>query len=333
MLSPFAEVAPRLFENGYSPLPIMPTRKAPGRYDGGQWWLMKDWTSYCRQRVPCAWVHAWAKYWPDAGVGVACGFGGLIAIDIDDESCLQRIVDLLPPSQVQKTGRKGVTLFFQGDVSQIPSRNYRASDGHGLVDLLAHGRQTVLPPTIHPDTGAPYYWATDDTLEDTRIEDLPAIPDDIAEQIGEALREFGYDPDIKMPAPRVPTAFAAVGGGGGGGVFFRQLNDDALANLDAWVPDLRLFKCRPHGGGYKAVATWRPSGSGRPIEKRGLNLSVSPKGIEDFGTGDKFTAINLVMKALGLDDSMLNDAVMWLGQHLGYDFGVKINLKNSKGRG
>ena len=35
-----------------------------------------------------------------------------------------------------------------------------------------HGTQSVVPPTIHPDTGQPYHWLTPDTLEDTPLGDL-----------------------------------------------------------------------------------------------------------------------------------------------------------------
>jgi hypothetical protein len=45
----------------------------------------------------------------------------------------------------------------------------------------------------------------------------------------------------------------------------RQLNNAALANLDAWVPALGLYRCRPARGGYEAVPIWRPSTT-RPME-------------------------------------------------------------------
>jgi hypothetical protein len=337
-LSPFAEVAPRLVAMGHSPIVIAPGHKVPGRLSSaGHWEFMVGWQQRCRSQLTLRMMELWAT-WPDAGVGVACGFGGLIAIDIDDESCLQSIIDLLPPSRVAKRGKKGLTLFYRGDSSKIPSRNYRASDGRGLVDLLADGKQTVLPPTIHPDTGAPYYWATDDTLEDTRIEDLPLLPDDIAERIGEALREFGYDPESK-PAPSPPVAAASAGGGGGSGSVYRDINDLARANLHAWVPDLELPKCRYEGSRYVAVAWWRPSSRGRPLEKRSPNLSISSDhGIVDFGDSGKskggfksYSPIDLVMVARRCS---LDEAFAWLGERVDPHWNdPPLIILNSKGRG
>ena len=43
-----------------------------------------------------------------------------------------------------------------------------------LVEVLATG-QSVLPPTIHPDTGRPYRWLTRATLFNTRVDELPVI--------------------------------------------------------------------------------------------------------------------------------------------------------------
>ena len=65
---------------------------------------------------------------------------------------------------------------------------------------------------------------------------------------------------------------------------WRPLNDAALASLGAWVDALKLYNCiRKHDGSYAAVATWRPSSSGRATEQRKRNLGISAKGIKDFG--------------------------------------------------
>jgi putative DNA primase/helicase len=68
------------------------------------------------------------------------------------------------------------------------------------------------------------------------------------------------------------------------------LNNLALRNLAAWVPDLNLYGSRRRVGrtnSYEAVATWRPSSTGRPLEQRKRNLQISDnRGIKDFGTGE-----------------------------------------------
>ena len=163
--SPFAQTAPGLIQSGYSPLPLMPGEKKPGTYDSRDGWhLMKNWQKYCGY-VPFPNVVAMWATWPNAGVGVALG-RGLICIDIDQENLIDPLLAILPPCFVQKKGRKGISLFYRGNTEVIRSKNYRTPEKVGLVDLLAEGKQTVLPPSIHPDTGEPYYWWSDLALQD-----------------------------------------------------------------------------------------------------------------------------------------------------------------------
>jgi hypothetical protein len=243
----FEECALALVERGFSPLPIAPDQrpahedrrvpegKAPGlRNADGSWRFMLHWERWCYEQVSAHLVRAWGRMIrtaEDAGIGVACG-RGLVCIDIDQEYLLDPVLAILPASPVQKKGRKGVSLFFRGDTEKIRSRNYRTDERVGLLDLLAEGKQTVLPPSVHPDTNEPYFWWTDATLCDTPLSELPELPDDIADQIGEVLKAFGYDPEAErpalvrgdMPAPEVKPARSSS--------IWRQANDDALANLD-----------------------------------------------------------------------------------------------------
>jgi hypothetical protein len=75
-----------------------------------------------------------------------------------------------------------------------------------------------------------------------------------------------------------------------------------MANFAAWAPGLNLYKCQRTRDGYKAVAHWRPSSGGRPLEQREPNLSLHPTGIVDFGDGDRgYTPIDLYANARGID--------------------------------
>jgi Bifunctional DNA primase/polymerase, N-terminal len=60
-----------------------------------------------------------------------------------------------------------------------------------VLDLLAEGRQTVLPPSRHP-SGCDYRWTGPDALEDVDPGELPELPADITERLAKALRPFGY---------------------------------------------------------------------------------------------------------------------------------------------
>jgi hypothetical protein len=319
-MSPFAENALALLARGYSPIPIMPGRKYPGVRLASGWQAMPGWQRFCRERPTTDKIAAWLRMIGDepAGIGVACGLD-LVCIDIDLEEAVPALLAILPPSPVQKKGRKGISLFYRGSTEVIRSRNFRTPEKVGLVDLLSEGKQTVLPPSIHPDTGEPYYWWTDLTLMDVALGDLSELPDDIAERIGEVLKQFGHDPDPERPSGRgrvfaaPATPAGATVGGSDAAALFREVNDLALANLAAWVPNLGLQRCYRAGDGFKAVAEWRASSTGRAFSLRKPNLSFTSQGIRDFGDGRGYSAIDVVMEAHRITAS---EALEWLGERV-----------------
>ena len=258
----------------------------------------------------------WAE--GDSGVGVITGPAshGVVAIDIDtdDSSIMTAITSALPPTPIKKRGAKGETLFYYGPHIET-SMSWNVG-GHRIVDLIGPGRQTVLPPTIHPDTGKPYVWTGSETLEDVEPSELPELTTDIVSKISGALAPFGY----QAPEPRAQRS----NGGGGDESPHRQLNEAALADLSAWVPALGLYRCRRTQHGYEAVALWRPSTTGRPPEKRCLNLKIVPEGVRDFGADQGYTPLDLVMIALACD---LETAWKFLSERLGFATGLVINFK------
>ena len=176
-------------------------------------------------------------------------------------------------------------------------------DGRLVVEVLGAGRQTVLPPSAHPDTGRSYVWTGTKTLLD---EAPPAVGySELVAIIEQVLAPFGYQ---REGTPRRGDTEAAGASNIDGLACgrddadspWRALNDAALGRLDAWVDAMKLYNCiRKHDGSYAAVATWRPSSGGRPTEQRKRNLGINPKGIKDFGTGQSYSPIDLVMAALG----------------------------------
>ena len=315
--SAFERAALAMYGNGYSLLPIVP-HNAPFEGRGkapGIDYPMAGWQDYCTERASIHKTAAWGRRADrcGGGLGLACGFGGVVVIDIDFEPAMDALLAMLPQSNVQKKGRKGISLFYRGNTDVIHSRNFRTPKKVGLVDLLSEGKQTVLPPSIHPDTGEPYYWWTDDTLLDVRLDQLTELPDNIAERIAEALKAFGYDPESERKNELVARAVAPASGSGVTALF-RETNSRALANLCAWVPSLELPKGRWLGAKYRAVAPWRLSGSGRPMAKRHPNLSFDPNGIQDFGTMETFTPIDVVMKSQQISAS---EALDWLAPLVG----------------
>jgi hypothetical protein len=213
------------------------------------------------------------------------------------------------PSPVCKAGRRGHTAFFVAH-AEIPSKDFRVGQ-KCVVQVLSIGRQTVLPPSVHPDTGQPYFWLDDYSLMNTSLESLPELPSDYLDRIKGIIAEAGMVPDVEQePKP-------ALDGGYDESSPYAELNTLALRNLSAWVPGLNLYKCRRKVGrfaSYEAIATWRESTTGSPKEERKLNLQISGyRGIKDFGDGRGYSPINLVMAARPCDRS---EAIGWLQERL-----------------
>ncbi|MET7242471.1 bifunctional DNA primase/polymerase [Methylobacterium sp. EM32] len=320
----YGQVGARLVERGYAAIPIIPGTKRPGvpRPDGA-WIGLDDWQARFRHRLP---IEVEVERWSEsgAGVGIALGppSGGTVSADIDTDDAAIRAVllTILPDTTVGKAGRKGETLFYRASPT-FPSRAFDLPGLDGrpvrVLDLLGPGKQTVLPPTLHPETGEPYRWTRLEALDGVAPGDLPWIADDVGERIAAALAPFGYRPEPPRPPRREAPA--------GEETPHRRVNDLAMANLGAWVPELGLPKLRRRGGGYVAVPVWRPSHTGRPLEKRSPNLKIHPDGIRDFHDGDRaYTPLDLVMAAQG---SALDEAFDWLAGRVGYGEGLTIDLR------
>ncbi|MGY4428951.1 hypothetical protein ACVWWO_001428 [Bradyrhizobium sp. F1.13.1] len=337
LASPFALTAPALIECGYSPLPIAPwgerdwspKGKEPGRLEVGrdgepEWYRLKNWQVFCERQAHPKIIEHWSR-WPEAGIGLACGFGGLVAVDVDDDSLIEPIIAVLPPCTVAKRGRKGVTAFYRA-AEPLPSKNYRTADKLGLLDFLSVGKQTVLPPTVHADIGRPYEWTTERTLLDTPLSDLPEITSAHVTAMEEVLRANGWSAPERQPRG-ASVERPAQGDSADDLLWHDDVNTVALANLHAWVPGLCLPKTRPNGVGYRAVAPWRGSGSGRSEAQRQPNLSFHPTGIQDFGTMETFTPIRVVAKSERIPYPA---AAAWLRQRLGIPDERLIVLRSTK---
>jgi hypothetical protein len=310
---------------GYHAMPAKPGEKVPGHFEAGSWSHMARWQDWCG-RMPPEFLHERWESWPDPGVCVAHGAVVGADVDTDRTDVAAAVVAALGPSPVRRRGQKGWMGYYRpgpgcGELGARlrwyhPDVYSTCEDGRRswppLVELLLHGTQSVLPPTIHPDTGQPYIWLTPDTLEDTPLRDLPELPADPVARLDAELGKLGLTREnpngrARGTGPQVP---AAAGAHDLEKTRFRALNDRALAALDRWFPALGLPKTRQRGAGsWEAVAVWRPSSTGRPLEKRGANLHASPSGIRDFGDGEPYTAIDLVIAARGCG---FESAVEWL---------------------
>jgi hypothetical protein len=290
-------------------VPIAPGSKKPGQFKRGEWQGLTAWQELSRRQPSKYELPIWESWPGHVGIGLVCGFAGLIAVDIDTDqpNILRALHAVLPYSPCGKRGQKGETLFFRG-APAIRPRAFNIGKER-IIDLLAEGRQTVLPPTLHADTGEPYRWTREGrALDDVTPNGLPELPEDIEAKIEEALAPFGY----KAPVP--VSSHASVPSGAE--PYWYDVNEQARQRLDDWVPAVGLLRLKRTGYGFKAVAHWRPSSKGRPLHDRDLNLSISSKGITDFGDGPKhYSPLDIVMAAQG--GVTLDQARNWLAERLG----------------
>ena len=100
---------------------------------------------------------------------------------------------MIGTSPVIKRGRRGRTPFYQWDGGEVPSRDFKDREGKVIIQLLGMGHQTVIPPSVHPETSQPYEWekgTTGRTLLDTNVRDLPKLNQAKLAALEEALKPY-----------------------------------------------------------------------------------------------------------------------------------------------
>ena len=167
----FGAHAPTYWERGYSPLPIKTHSKAPE---------IKAWSGYC-DNLPNSerrgeWLGKFGD--SDSGIGLCCGTEvmpdyRLVGIDIDDDRLVRAVDAFTGHSPAAKRGRKGLTLFVRSlKNDKLKSTALTNPDKNGVIDILSSGKQTILPPSLHPETGEPYTWR-EKSLLDVQFSELP----------------------------------------------------------------------------------------------------------------------------------------------------------------
>jgi hypothetical protein len=176
MSESFGTIGPLYWGAGFSAVPIKPGTKAPA--------ILK-WEAFAGS-LPGEENRAnWLRNFTDYGIGVLLGFlilgdQYLNALDIDDDRWVTVVEALLFGNRAvrravksAKRGRRGQTIFVRTPKpDRLKSTAIKGAEGLGNIDFLAGGRQTVLPPTVHPDTGQPYVWVGEELLK-VNLTDLP----------------------------------------------------------------------------------------------------------------------------------------------------------------
>jgi putative DNA primase/helicase len=170
----YSVVGEKLVQAGYSAIPLVPHKKRPA---------LNNWTEFCHRLPTSEEVDSWAAHSEGYGVGIACGFNDLVCVDIDDPRVEEAVIAVTGMSPVVRRGAKGKGLFFRGPAEK--TKQWR-----GLLDYLASGRQSVLPPSIHEKSGQPYVWIGQKALQDIDIDELPTLSDDVLDRLEIALGPF-----------------------------------------------------------------------------------------------------------------------------------------------
>jgi hypothetical protein len=273
-----------------------------------------------------------------------------------------RAIELFGPTPLRRIGRAPKTLLVYRMAvptakMQTPTLIFgndpatKIAEDIVKVEILAQGQQFVAFG-IHPDTQDYYHWS-DQSLADQSLADVPLVTLELllqfvteAEQVLRAaggrtkaeILEATAGPQQqkqqqqKQPPPPPPPQDEDDGFGPKMGEettnkekpvdFFKMVNALALSALTKWVPALFGSAATFHAtgttaGGYRIKST----DLGRTNDE---DLSISPKGIKDFGVYDegdprqgKRTAIDVVVeftpRTSQFDTGMKPaDAALWL---------------------
>ncbi|MDP3263920.1 MAG: VapE family protein [Tabrizicola sp.] len=225
------------------------------------------------------------EYSPGANVGVRLGepsltpAGYLHLLDLDIRkpeaaaeawAKIRRLVPTLDklPSAISGSGSGRHFYFFSSTPlrsERLAKSKDRLSNGRLAweIELFGTGKQAVLPPSIHPDTGQPYRW------------ERPINFDLVGLGIGPTLH-FHQDPlpevecDTSEPDwPRIRSALEAIPGDGADYDTWREIgmalhsaaggSDDGFATWCDWSKQDKRFKAREHRDKWKS---FRRSGIG-----------------------------------------------------------------------
>lgn len=165
----FGVLAPEYWDQGFRVLPLEPGTKRPAQE-------IKGWPGFASSQLSAGKRAELVNRYPNRGIGILTGTElpegyRLGAIDIDQDRFVSVVQSILGTAQCAKRGKKGLTLFVRYN-DELKSTKIADAAGGGAIDVLLGAKFSVLPPSIHPETGAPYIWVGASLLE----ADLALLP-------------------------------------------------------------------------------------------------------------------------------------------------------------
>ncbi len=187
----YAQMAARLLDNGYEPLPILPgtKRPAPSRWSG--------------VTIDAAQVDDWSQTFGSAGIGLRTGHLVAVDVDLDDPGLAHDVAahaeDILGQTLV-RIGRWPRRLLIYRTLE--PMRKMAVPG----VEILGSGQQFVAF-ALQPGTGKPYEWVTGETPCDVALDQLPLVDDAALQRfLAFAAAKTGHLAQITRARQTGPTA-------------------------------------------------------------------------------------------------------------------------------
>lgn len=176
----FAKNAPSLWELG---LPVMPLRPRSKEAFIMRWQDLKE-----RMPTPQEQAH-WLANYMDNNIGLPLGpQSGCVAVDIDttDPVLIGIIEKICGYSPWERVGSKGKVMLYR--FAGQKGCKIKDIDGKMICEILSSGNQIVLPPSIHPDTQAPY---VSNVPLQTVVKDLRPLPENVETLLRNAFQDAG----------------------------------------------------------------------------------------------------------------------------------------------
>jgi hypothetical protein len=189
----FADIAERLFDNEYTPIPVVAGEKRPA---------IKDWRSVNYVQSPHL-LEEFCNKHPNASTGIVLGDVCVVDIDVLDSEaayiCRSIVTSKLGDAPCRFGKHPKSALFFRVEGSnfkKLKTKSHIINGQKAQVELLCEGQQVVVFGT-HPDTEKPYYWPDENLLE-VPFSRLPVISEAQAKAL---LKDLEFELASKATEP------------------------------------------------------------------------------------------------------------------------------------
>jgi Bifunctional DNA primase/polymerase, N-terminal len=166
----FHEWAPRFWAKGHSAIPVVVETKRPA---------VSNWSGFSFNLPKPETRANWLSTYALCSLGICLGTPlseahVLFAVDVDDDLWVKPVRALLGNCPCAKRGKKGQTIFVRAPMAdRMKSTVIADHEKRQVVDILGPKKQTILPPSLHPDTRAEYQWIGKSLLEISTSDELP----------------------------------------------------------------------------------------------------------------------------------------------------------------